>query len=189
MACTFVVQAITFLNTKGPTHSYNWPLPRPLPRREGRDHRDTPNVLLLVAYGVSWSRVNHCPAHFVSYIIHNQILVNSVYSVIICLYVIMSINIKNTPQDVLSVILCLSVIMSINIKNKPQHVLSVIICHSVILSISIKFPFSMYVSSVSVTCMKSVGCRLRWRRALSSIKKGVFLNVEGHVLEWRRACS
>ena len=79
--------------------------------------------------------------------------------------------------------------MSINIKNKPQHVLSVIICHSVILSISIKFPFSMYVSSVSVTCMKSVGCRLRWRRALSSIKKGVFLNVEGHVLEWRRACS
>ena len=47
----------------------------------------------------------------------------------------------------------------------------------------------MYVSSVSVTCMKSRGCRLRWRRALSSIKKGVFLDVEGHVLEWRRACS
>ena len=101
----------------------------------------------------------------------------------------MSITIKNTPQHVLSVILCLYVIMSINIKNTPQHVLSVIICHSVILSISIKFPFSMYVSSVSVTCMKSRGCRLRWRRALSSIKKGVFLDVEGHVLEWRRACS
>ena len=101
----------------------------------------------------------------------------------------MSINIKNTPQHVLSVIICLYVIMSINIKNTPQHVLSVIICHSVILSISIKFPFSMYVSSVSVTCMKSAGCRLRWRRALSSIKKGVFLDVEGHVLEWRRACS
>ena len=27
------------------------------------------------------------------------------------------------------------------------------------------------------------------RRALSSIKKGVFLCLEGHVLEWRRACS
>ena len=47
----------------------------------------------------------------------------------------------------------------------------------------------MYASSVSVTYMKSGGCRLRWRRALSSIKKGVFLDVEGHVLEWRRACS
>ena len=79
--------------------------------------------------------------------------------------------------------------MSITIKNTAQHVLSVIICHSVILSISIKFPFSMYASFVSVTCMKSAGCRLRWRRALSSIKKGVFLDVEGHVLEWRRACS
>ena len=158
---------LLFLNTKGPTHSYNWPLPRPLPRREGRDHRDTPNVLLLVAYGVSWSRVNHCPAHFVSYIIHNQILVNSVYSVILCLYVIMSITIKNTTK----------------------HVLSVILCLSVILSISIKFPFSMYASSICVTYIKSRGCRLRRRRALSSIKKGVFLDVEGHVLEWRRACS
>ena len=124
--------------------STDWPLPRP-PHREGRDYRDTPTVLLFVVYGVSWSRVNHCPAHFVSYIIHNQILVNGVYSVIICLYVIMSLYIK--------------------------------------------FSFSMYVSSVSVTYMKSRGCRLRWRRALSSIKKGVFLDVEGHVLEWRRACS
>ena len=137
------------------------------PRREGRDYRDTPIGLLNVVYGVSWSRVNHCPAHFVSYIIHNQILVNGVYSVIICLYVIMSINIKNTAQHVLSVILCLYVIMSLYIK----------------------FSFSMYVSSVSVTYIKSGGCRLRWRRALSSIKKGVFLAVEGHVLEWRRACS
>ena len=101
----------------------------------------------------------------------------------------MSINIKNTPQHVLSVIICLYVILSINIKNTAHHVLSVIICHSVILSISIIFPFSMYASSVSVTYMKSGGCRLRWRRALSSIKKGVFLDVEGHVLEWRRACS
>ena len=67
------------------------PLPRPLPHREGSDYRDTPNVLLLVVYGVSWSRVNRCSAHFVSYIIHNQILVNGVYSVIICLYVILSL--------------------------------------------------------------------------------------------------
>ena len=73
VACTFVVQAITFLNTKGPTttkqsgpsHGYkrtkpsnNWPLPHPLPRREGRDYRDTPIALLLVVYGVSWSHVN-----------------------------------------------------------------------------------------------------------------------------------
>ena len=101
----------------------------------------------------------------------------------------MSINIKNTPQHVLSVILCLYVILSINIKNTTKHVLSVILCLSVILSLYIKFSFSMYVSFVSVTYMKSRGCRLRWRRALSSIKKGVFLNVEGHVLEWRRACS
>ena len=27
------------------------------------------------------------------------------------------------------------------------------------------------------------------RRALSSLKKGVFLSLKGHVLEWRRACS
>jgi len=47
----------------------------------------------------------------------------------------------------------------------------------------------MYASSVSVTYMKSRCCRLRWRRALSSIKKGVFLDVEGHVHKWRRACS
>ena len=58
VACTFVVQAITFLNTRGLTHGYKRPLPHPLPRREGRDYRDTPNVLLNVAYGVSWSRVN-----------------------------------------------------------------------------------------------------------------------------------
>ena len=115
------------------------PLPRPLSRREGRDYRDTPIGLLNVVYGVSWSRVNHCPAHFVSYIIHNQILVNGVYSVI----------------------LCLSVILSININNTTKHVLFVIICHSVILSLYIKFPFSMYVSFISVTYIKSRCCRLR----------------------------
>ena len=70
-----------------------------------------------------------------------------------------------------------------------QYVHSVYLCLSVILSISINFPFSMYILSVSVTYMKSGGCRLRWRRALSSIKKGVFLDVKGHVLKWRRACS
>ena len=64
-------------------------------------------------------------------------------------------------QYVHSVYLCLSVILSINIKNTTKHVLSVIICLSVILSISINFPFSMYVLSVSVTCMKSEGCKLR----------------------------
>ena len=84
-----------------------------------------------------------------------------VYSVIICLSVILSINIKNTPQHVLSVIICLCVIMSVNIKYTTKHVLSVILCLSVILSISINFPFSMYVLSVSVTYMKSRGCRLR----------------------------
>ena len=79
--------------------------------------------------------------------------------------------------------------MSITIKNTTKHVLFVILCHSVIMSISIIFPFSMYASFVSVNYMKSRGCKLRWRMALSSIKKGVFLDVEGHVLEWRRACS
>ena len=44
--------------TTEPTHCNNWPLPHPLPRREGRDHRDTPNVLLLVACGVTYIRVN-----------------------------------------------------------------------------------------------------------------------------------
>lgn len=55
----------TTTKQSGPSHGYkrtkpsnNWPLPRPLPRREGRDYRDTPIGLLLVVYGVSWSRVN-----------------------------------------------------------------------------------------------------------------------------------
>ena len=42
-----------------------------------------------------------------------------------------------------------------------QYVHSVYLCLSVILSISINFPFSMYILSVSVTYMKSGGCRLR----------------------------
>ena len=81
VACTFVVQAITFLNTKGPSpdtkgttttkqtgpsHGNKRPLPHPLPHREGRDYRDTPNVLLFVVYSVSWSHVNRCSAHFIT---------------------------------------------------------------------------------------------------------------------------
>ena len=50
----------------GPTHGNNWPLPHPLPRREGRNHRDTPNGLLFVVYSVSWSHVNRCSAHFIT---------------------------------------------------------------------------------------------------------------------------
>ena len=51
--------------TTGPTLYTNWPLPHP-PRREGRNQRDTPNVLLFVVYCVSWSHVNHCSAHFIT---------------------------------------------------------------------------------------------------------------------------
>ena len=36
--------------TTGPSPIPSWPLPRPLPRREGRDYRDTPIGLLLVVY-------------------------------------------------------------------------------------------------------------------------------------------
>ena len=119
----------------GPTHGNNWPLPHPLPRREGRDYRDTPNGLPLVAYGAICGCIIPCSAHSVSYLRYIKILVNGVYSVILCLYVIMSITIKNTTKHVLSVILCHSVILSINIKNTAQYVLSVIICLYVILSL------------------------------------------------------
>ena len=148
-----------------------------------------------------------------------KILVNVVYSVILCLYVILSTNIKAqtgpSPDPspagrgvitelpltsccslltVLVVVVSHVVLHSLSpyficLNISVQYVHSVYLCLSVILSISINFPFSMYILSVSVTYMKSGGCRLRWRRALSSIKKGVFLDVEGHVLKWRRACS
>ena len=52
--------------TTGPSPIPSWPLPRPLPRREERDYRDTPIGLLLVACGVSWSHVNRCSAHFIT---------------------------------------------------------------------------------------------------------------------------
>ena len=100
----------------GPSLNNNWPLPRPLPRREGRDHRATPTVLLFVACGVICSCVYHSTGYSVSYLRCIKILVNGVYSVILCLSVILSINIKNTTKYVLSVIICLYVIMSINIK-------------------------------------------------------------------------
>ena len=106
--------------------------------------------------------VSHVVLHSLSpYFICLNTSVKYVHSVYLCLSVILSINIKNTPQHVLSVIICLCVIMSVNIKYTTKHVLSVILCLSVILSISINFPLSMYVLSVSVTYMKSIGCRLR----------------------------
>ena len=106
--------------------------------------------------------VSHVVLHSLSpYFICLNTSVKYVHSVYLCLSVILSINIKNTTKHVYSVIICLSVILSVNIKYTTKHVLSVILCLSVILSISINFPFSMYVLSVSVTCMKSGGCRLR----------------------------
>ena len=122
-----------------------------------------------------------CSLLTVLVVVVSHVVLHSLSPYFICLNI--------SVQYVHSVYLCLSVILSINIKNTAQHVLSVILCLSVILSISINFPLSMYALFVSVICMKSGGCRLLWRRALSSIKKGVFLDVEGHVLEWRRACS
>ena len=122
-----------------------------------------------------------CSLLVVLFAVVSHVFLHSLSPYFICL--------NTSVQYVHSVYLCLSVILSINIKNTTKHVYSGIICLSVILSLYIKFPFSMYASFISVTYMKSRGCRLRWRRALSSIKKGVFLDVEGHVLEWRRACS
>ena len=122
-----------------------------------------------------------CSLLVVLFAVVSHVVLHSLSPYFICL--------NTSVQYVHSVYLCLSVILSINIKNTTKHVYSGIICLSVILSLYIKFPFSMYVLFISVTNMKSRCCRLRWRRALSSIKKGVFLDVEGHVLEWRRACS
>ena len=127
MACTFVVQAITFLNTRGttttkrvdqprqqtgPSHGNNWPLPRPLPRREGRDYRDTPIGLLLVAYGAICGCIIRSSAHFISLFVYIESSVKYVHSIILCLSVIMSITIKNTTQHIHSVILCHFVILS-----------------------------------------------------------------------------
>ena len=58
-------QHLTQQQTDNHNHT-DWPLPHPLPRREGRDHRDTPIGLLLVAYGAVCSCITCCPAQFVS---------------------------------------------------------------------------------------------------------------------------
>ena len=155
------------LTPSGPNSNPDWPLPRPLPRRRG--------VITEIPL------TSCCSLFTVLFAVVSHVVLHSLSPYFICL--------KTSVQYVHSVYLCLSVILSINIKTRQKHVLFVIICLSVILSLYIKFPFSMYALSVSVTYMKSRGCRLRWRRALSSIKKGVFLDVKGHVLEWRRACS
>ena len=86
-------------------------------------------------------------------VVVSHVVLHSLSPYFICL--------NTSVQYVHSVYLCLSVILSINIKNTTKHVLSVIICHSVILSLYIKFPFSMYVSFISVTYIKSRCCRLR----------------------------
>ena len=106
VACTFVVQAITFLNTKGPTHNQtsgppqphewtnhnhtDWPLPLPLPRREGRDYRDTPIGLLLVAYGAICGCITRCSAHFASLFVYIESSVKYIHFVILCHFVILS---------------------------------------------------------------------------------------------------
>ena len=148
-------------NREAPLSTTTGPSPDPSPAGRGViTELPLPSCcsLLVVLFAV----VSHVFLHSLSpYFICLNISVQYVHSVIICLSVILSINIKNTPQHVLSVIICLCVIMSVNIKYTTKHVLSVILCLSVILSISINFPFSMYVLSVSVTCMKSGGCRLR----------------------------
>ena len=50
----------------GQTLTPTGPSPNPSPRREGRDYRDTPTVLLFVACGVSCGCITRCPAQFVS---------------------------------------------------------------------------------------------------------------------------
>ena len=94
-----------------------------------------------------------CSLLTVLVVVVSHVVLHSLSPYFICLNI--------SVQYVHSVYLCLSVILSINIKNTTKHVLSVILCLSVILSISIIFPFSMYALSVSVTCMKSEGCKLR----------------------------
>jgi len=137
--------------------------PSPIPSPVGRGViTEIPLSACCSLLTVLFAVVSHVALHSLSpYFICLNTSVQYVHSVYLCLSVILSINIKNTTKHVLSFILCLCVIMSVNIKNTAQHVFSVIICLSVILSISINFSFSMYVLSVSVTYMKSGGCRLR----------------------------
>ena len=76
--------------TTGPTLYTNWPLPHPLPRREGRNHRDTPNVLLNVAYDAICGCIIRCSAHFASLFVYIESSVKYVHSVILCHFVILS---------------------------------------------------------------------------------------------------
>ena len=72
----------------------DWPLPLPLPRREGRDYRDTPIGLPLVAYGAICGCIIRCSAHFISLFVYIESTVKYVHSVILCLSVIMFITIN-----------------------------------------------------------------------------------------------
>ncbi len=134
----------------GPSHGNNWPLPRPLPRREGRDYRDTPNVLLNVAYGairvcVGTERPLPRPLPHREGRDYRDTpigLLLVAYGVICgCItrcsahFISLFVYIESTVKYVHSVILCLSVIMFITIKHTTQHVLSVMLCLYVILSI------------------------------------------------------
>ena len=94
-----------------------------------------------------------CSLFVVLFAVVSHVFLHSLSPYFICL--------NTSVQYVHSVYLCLSVILSINIKNTTKHVYSGIICLSIILSLYINFPFSMYALSVSVTYMKSGGCRLR----------------------------
>ena len=76
--------------TTEPTHCNNWPLPHPLPRREGRDYRDTPIGLLLVAYDAIYGCITRCSAHFASLFVYIESSVKYVHSVILCHFVILS---------------------------------------------------------------------------------------------------
>ena len=68
----------------------DWPLPHPLPRREGRDYRDTPIGLLLVAYGAICGCITRCSAHFASLFVYIESSVKYIHFVILCHFVILS---------------------------------------------------------------------------------------------------
>ena len=130
----------TFLNKRvAPPQQTSGPSPNPLPAGRG--------VITELPLP------SCCSLFVVLFAVVSHVFLHSLSPYFICL--------NTSVQYVHSVYLCLSVILSINIKNTTKHVLSDIICLSVIMSTSIKFPFSMYVLSVSVTCMKSGGCRQR----------------------------
>ena len=75
--------------TQHPTRQQLAPPPSP-PRREGRNHRDTPIALLLVAYGAIYGCITRCSAHFASLFVYIESSVKYVHSVILCHFVILS---------------------------------------------------------------------------------------------------